>query len=72
MTERALEKLRRDMEDKGQMCLVLNPSYYDQEKMPTIPSFFWSTDDFFRVRVTLNKTQASWRVLEMKEEIKEA
>ena len=68
LTEESLEKLKSDLEDKGQICLVLNPAYYDLEKMPQIPNFFWDTDEFFRVRVTFNThTKQSWRVLEMKE-----
>ena len=67
MTEEALEKLKSDLSEKGQMCLVMNPAYFDLEKMPIIPNFFWSIDTFFRVRVTLNtSTKQSWRVLEMK------
>ena len=68
MTEEALEKLKSDLADKGQICLVLNPAYYDLEKMPSIPNFFWTIDTFFRVRITLNtSTKQSWRVLEIKE-----
>ena len=68
MTERAMAKLKTDLEDRGQMCLVFNPAYYDLEKMPSIPNFFWDSDEFFRARVTFNTTtKNSWRVLEIKE-----
>ena len=68
MTEEGAEKLQRDIENRGELCLVLNPHYYDLDRMSEIPDFFWTTTDYFRVRVTFNTvTKASWKVLEMKE-----
>ena len=68
MTAEGVQKLKEDIENRGDLCLVLNPAYYDLERMSEIPDFFWRTTDYFRVRVTFNTvTKNSWKVLEMKE-----
>ena len=68
MTKEGARKLQDDIGNRGDLCLVINPNYFDLEKMTQIPDFFWTSNDFFKVRVTFNTvTKNSWRVLEMRE-----